>query len=329
MLVSFLLVYSFSFAQDKLVKDLDGDTVKDTVLLDQNSSEIVCKLSSNKFREMRSKPINTLNAVSGFEATKNGFQFTNDWMRVGYKNQFRYNKKTKKMQLIGMSQYLLGNAALGGSGEVSVNLLNGDFLGNLNYFDPLANNEQGELVPVKVKGKMRFPEINLEDFEQEIYFDFDDRSNGFYESETAKIRAKRKGEILYTVNVISTDQSVMISVPQNSDFEFPDNKFEPMLIKSADFNADGKIDLLVNLGACGTGGCMVAVFLKKYGDDYSLAFLDYLKNAEYEKDKNGNLLLNSSEEIKPYDPSFIIKCVYQLDPETQIYGLIEYSTVNN
>lgn len=180
-------VTQISFAQ-KLVKDIDFDGKQDSVYMDQKESRIVCRLSSQNFKKIKSKPIEILNEMSGIVDAKNGFAFINDWMRAGYKNQFRYNKKTKRVQLIGMSRYEFGNAANDGSGESSVNLLNGDYIGDWNYYDLLTN----KLVKIPtIKTKMKFKEINLEDFEEDTYFGFADRCSELYYQQKAKMQKKR------------------------------------------------------------------------------------------------------------------------------------------
>ncbi|MFN8281956.1 MAG: hypothetical protein U0U67_02015 [Chitinophagales bacterium] len=178
----FLFTQVAVFGEYYLVKDMDNDGQKDTTYVDSIEATIVCKLSTAKYKPVSSKPIETMNFSAGVTATKNGFEFFNDWMRAGYKNQFRYNIKTKKIQLIGMSRYEFGNAANDGSGSSSVNLLTGDYIGNWNYFDYLANNEEGELVTIPtIKTKMRFNTINLEDFGEETYFGYADRCSQLYE----------------------------------------------------------------------------------------------------------------------------------------------------
>ena len=178
----FILIQIIAFGQEKLIKDIDNDGVKDTIFVDSINSTIVCKLSTNNFKPSFSKPIGILNNPSGIVETKNGFEFFNDWMRAGYKNQFRYNSKTKKIQLIGMSRYEFGPASNDGSGESSVNLLTGNYIGDWNYYDFLANNEEGELVKMKtIKTKMNFKVINLEDFDDNVYFGYADRCSTLYE----------------------------------------------------------------------------------------------------------------------------------------------------
>ncbi|PWS33080.1 hypothetical protein [Pedobacter paludis] len=183
-----LISYSFGFAQEKLIKDIDLDGIKDTVYIDVKGF-IVCQLSTQKFKKIKSKVIEIMNDNSRISGTKNGFEFRNNWMRAGYANQFRYNKALKKVQLIGMSRYEFGNAANDGSGESSVNLLNGDYLGNWNYFSVAKN----KLIKIPtIKAKMVFAKIYLEDFGEETYFNFSDRCTKLYEQGKAKTQ-KVKG----------------------------------------------------------------------------------------------------------------------------------------
>lgn len=194
LLLIFLFVQIIVFGQEKLVKDIDNDGKKDTVYVDVTKSTIVCRLSINNYKPIQSKPIEILNETSGVKPTKNGFYFSNDWMRAGYRNQFRYNAQTKKIQLIGMSRYEFGNAANDGSGESSVNLLTSDYIGNWNYYDEAANKGKGELVSIPtIKTKMKFAVINLEDFNDETYFNYAERcSDLYYTQKDAKKTGSRK-----------------------------------------------------------------------------------------------------------------------------------------
>ncbi|MFB9077985.1 hypothetical protein ACFFLS_04865 [Flavobacterium procerum] len=167
-----IIFTNYSYGQKKLKKDIDNDGIDDTVFIDSAKSTIVCKLSTLNFKSISSKPIEILNETCGIRNSKNGFKFYNDWMRAGYENQFRYNPKTKKIQLIGMSRYVLGNAFHDGSGESSVNLLTDDYIGNWNYYDM----KKGELITVPtIKTKMKFENINLEDFSEDTYFSYDEK----------------------------------------------------------------------------------------------------------------------------------------------------------
>lgn len=171
--VFFILIQILAFGQHILKTDIDNDGVTDSVYIDTIQSKIICKLSTNNFKPISSLAIEILNEMSGIRETSNGFEFFNNWMRAGYQCQFRYNSKTKKIQLIGMSRYEFGNATNDGSGESSVNLLNGDYIGDWNYYDSFANNEEGELIKIPtIKTKMKFDIINLQDFDDGVYFGY-------------------------------------------------------------------------------------------------------------------------------------------------------------
>jgi len=188
-MIALSLCTNFAFGQQKLVKDIDFDGVQDTVYLDAETSEIVCRLSGTKFKKISSKGIDESADFVHIGATKNGFECRINWMRAGYANQFRYNKALKKVQLIGMSRYEFGNAANDGSGESSVNLLTGDYIGDWNYFDDLANKGNGELIKIpQIKTKLLFKQTFLEDFSVANYELYADSCSKLYEQ--AKARTK-------------------------------------------------------------------------------------------------------------------------------------------
>ncbi|SHE82874.1 hypothetical protein [Pedobacter caeni] len=175
-LLTFVLFLSqmLVFGQEKLIKDLDHDGVKDTVYLSGKESIIVCRLSSQKFTKIQSQALANLDDNAGIKATKSGFELFNDWMRTGFKTQFRYNKDTKKVQLIGVSRYSYGGATHDGSGESSLNLLTHDYIGDWNYFNPAANKGSGKLVKIPtIRTKMKFKTVNLESFDLGVYDDYE------------------------------------------------------------------------------------------------------------------------------------------------------------
>lgn len=186
-----ILLQSSAFAQEKLVKDLDFDGKNDTVYIDQNEYRIVCRLSTQKFKKIKSKPLEIYSDQSYIAPAKNGFYWKNNWMRAGNSCQFRYEKAEKRIRLIGISDYAFGNAANDGSGEASVNLLTGDYLGEWHYFDHLANKEEGELVKVPVKAKLKFTKRYLEDFETETYYNIQAQISPLIEKEQKLIKNRR------------------------------------------------------------------------------------------------------------------------------------------
>jgi len=187
LIILFVFCYTYGFSQKKLVKDIDFDGIQDTTYLDSKTAGIICKLSGQGFKKVKTKVFETSSDNAHIEGTKNGFEYRCNWMRTGYANQFRYNKALKKVELIGMSRYEFGNAANDGSGESSVNLLTGDYIGNWNYFDEAK--QRLIKIPV-IKTKMPFEKVFLEDFSEETYFNYADRCYKLYEK--AKLQMQKR-----------------------------------------------------------------------------------------------------------------------------------------
>lgn len=186
----FLLTFvqSLVFGQSRMIKDLDNDQIKDTVFIDADSSRIICKLSTQHFGEIRSKIIEVLNDESGITPTRNGFGFYNNWMRAGYRNQFKYDARSKKILLIGMSRYESGNAANDGSGESGVNLITGDYIGNWNFYD--ETRQRLRKIPT-IKTKMIIPKTDLQSFSDETYFNYAGKCEDLYQKRKRALQSAR------------------------------------------------------------------------------------------------------------------------------------------
>lgn len=126
---------------------------------------------------------------------------------------------------------------------------------------------------------------------------------------------------LFRLELKLHEDFVSIKAPEKSNFELPDSSAKTEPFKIGDFNADNKEDILVYLGACGTGGCMYGLFLKQYGNYYQLAFLDYLKNMEFRIEKNGLWSIQSSVEVEPYNPSKLQVSIFKWNKNKSYYDL--------
>lgn len=184
----FMLFSTYGFAQESLIKDIDFDGINDTIYIDFKTKEIVCKLSSQGFKTVKSKPLETLSDNARLGATKNGFKYACNWMRSGYTCQFRFSKSFKNVQLIGMSRYELGNAANDGSGESSVNLLTHDYIGNWNYFD--ANKTRLIKIPT-IKTKLIIAKTFLDGFSELSYSEYADQCAELYNKEKKRLISGR------------------------------------------------------------------------------------------------------------------------------------------
>ncbi len=129
------------------------------------------------------------------------------------------------------------------------------------------------------------------------------------------------GDSLFELDFIHEENFVRIKAPKQLNFSLPDSsaKIEPY--KFEDLNTDGKDDVVIYLGACGTGGCMYGVFLNQYKNFYKLTFMDYLKGIEFEKEKNGFLSIKSYEEVEPYNPSKLYVTKFKFDEKKYQYKI--------
>ncbi|ACU02971.1 hypothetical protein [Pedobacter heparinus] len=177
------------YRNDTLRFDMDLDRRLDTVIFDKAKGIIVCKLSTQAFREIKSMKLIFDGRQSGIEKKGNGFTYTVPHMRAGYHCDFAYSKALKKVQIIGMNRYEFGPANNDGSGESSVNLLTDSYSGIWNYYDM----ENSRLVEMPtIKRKMVLPKTYLETFDDKIINQYISRCVKLFEKEKADRIGQRK-----------------------------------------------------------------------------------------------------------------------------------------
>lgn len=179
----FLSFLGFSQSTRFIVKDFDGDKIRDTVRIDSDADKLYLMLSTNSFKKIASQKIRRLNFGNTLEETAKGFEFWNDFGRSGFISEFQYNAKAKKMQLIKMKRtdydidyFKYGKAVRHGSGKSSVNLLTNQYVGD--FYD--VHNEALRKLPT-IKETMYFPETYIDSFSDAINFEFERRCLLLYE----------------------------------------------------------------------------------------------------------------------------------------------------
>jgi len=188
-----LFMHIQAVAQEKLVKDIDFDGVKDTVYHDIKKSVIVCKLSTQKFRRLQSKPLGEMKYATsyGVHSSQNGFEFIIEFNRYGYANQFRYDRNAKKIRLIGMRRRESGLSSFDANGGSSVNLLTGDYIGNWQYNDVEHDKYLIEIPAIKTK--MWFGKIYLDNFNEDIYDNYSSKCSAlFVEHKDLEIKRRNR-----------------------------------------------------------------------------------------------------------------------------------------
>ena len=119
-------VYYTPVKDGVLVKDLDGDSIKDTIYLEY--SKLVCRLSTDSFKKIQSKEIEQIEIIAGFHDITNSSQFIfyYIWGTQKCLNTFQYNKEKKEIQLIDISLQLP-------DGYSTLNLQTNDFFGHFEF----------------------------------------------------------------------------------------------------------------------------------------------------------------------------------------------------
>lgn len=125
----------------------------------------------------------------------------------------------------------------------------------------------------------------------------------------------------FKIEHIDDGKAIEIFPLNHTEFELPDSSWEISVFQIMDFNADQKSDLMLNMGACGTGGCIYNIFLQAEENTYCLALSSYLKNTEFIEVEDASINILSSETVRPYDPSEIQYYLYRFIPSEQEYNL--------
>lgn len=163
MKIKILLLFVFPtliFAQVKMIAaDFDGDQIIDKVYVEEETGTVAYELSSQKFKKVQTSYFVDQGSVF-LHPKKNGFEVSINQMRAGNSFQFRYEKESQKMRLIGMWRTEYGPANNDGSGESSVNLLTNSYIAEWNYY----NTQKNQLMKIPtMKKKMILPKTYFED----------------------------------------------------------------------------------------------------------------------------------------------------------------------
>jgi hypothetical protein len=104
---------------------------------------------------------------------------------------------------------------------------------------------------------------------------------------------------LFVIDINKEKRIVSMEANNQLDFSLPEGGDRPLSsynVMYEDLNADNKVDMIINLGACGTGGCMYGIFLNYHNNQYTLAFMDYLAYFSLIKEKNGLISITNREQ---------------------------------
>lgn len=114
---------------------------------------------------------------------------------------------------------------------------------------------------------------------------------------------------------------VNIKEPKGRKVIFPDGGKQLSVVIRKDINKDRKADLLVQIGGSETRGALYGLFLKVAEHQFKLAFYDYLKNPAFIKNKDGEFVLQSSEDLEAGDSYRVRFMEYRLENKSATFKL--------
>lgn len=152
--LALLFIPLLIFSQNEIIAaDFDGDQVADKIYIEENQGTVTYQLSSQNFKKISTDDFRDSGQIY-LHSSKNGFKVNINQMRAGNSYQFRFEKTTGKMRLIGMWRTEFGPANNDGSGESSVNLLTNNYIPDWNYYDV----EKSELIRIPtIKKRISLP----------------------------------------------------------------------------------------------------------------------------------------------------------------------------
>lgn len=177
----FLAISNLFFAQStrKIIKDLDGDSKKDTIRIDSDKNVLICALSTQNYKRIISKEIKKLNFGNTLVSTKKGFEFWNDYNRSGFRCLFEYNPVDKKIQLIQIKRtddLLTLNSVETAIWMSKINLLTNKYDGA--FYSDVDNEKSKEIL--SIEEKMVLPITYLDTFSDDLLFEYEHKCLKMY-----------------------------------------------------------------------------------------------------------------------------------------------------
>ena len=135
-------------------------------------------------------------------------------------------------------------------------------------------------------------------------------------------KATKNRELIYEIHADDLWANfVNIKEPKGRKVVFPDGGKQLSVVIRKDINKDRKADLLVQIGGSETRGALYGLFLKVAEHQFKLAFYDYLKNPAFIKNKDGEFVLQSSEDLEAGDSYRVRFMEYRLENKSATFKL--------
>lgn len=172
-----------TFAKGLVVKDFDGDGKFDKIAINFKTNKIDFFLSSSDYVKQNSLAFINLDQNTKIEETKKGFKLTNKIGDVLFTSYFRYNRKTKKMELFGIKRLMVSDDFTQENGESFYNATTKEYIAKWNSFDKTSN----KVIALPIyRTNIDLEAISLNDFNDVFLNRFSQQSLPLYKAEISK-----------------------------------------------------------------------------------------------------------------------------------------------
>lgn len=179
----FFIVKLTVFAKETIVKDFDGDGKFDKVSINFETKKIEFLLSSSDYEKQSSLVFDNLDRNASIEETKKGFKLINKVEGVLFTSYFRYNHKTKKIDLSAIKRSIVSDDYTKENGESTYSTSTKEFVAKWNSLDKSSNKVIS--LPI-LKTKIDLEPISLDKFNDVFLNKFNQQSLAFYTTEITK-----------------------------------------------------------------------------------------------------------------------------------------------
>ncbi|MDD2368891.1 MAG: hypothetical protein PHQ90_06275 [Sulfuricurvum sp.] len=188
-LTIFFLSSSLLYGQNTLLQDIDFDTKEDRVYLD-SSNRIVCELSTNKYQQIYSEPINS-GGNDRIVGLSEGFAFISSDKRASHVSRFHYDKKSNQILLDSIESTNITYTPNDDNSCDSLNLLTNTFTADFKYFD---ENEQRLVSLPFVYESVSFPKVSLSQYGNLVYKNYQSLRDKYYQNDIKKYTLHKSPE---------------------------------------------------------------------------------------------------------------------------------------
>lgn len=173
-----------SFANDMIVKDIDGDGKLDKIYIHHKNNTIVYLLSSTNYSKKESLSFSKLDKSAKLIETKNGFKLENNLDNITYLSYFKFNSDFKNLELVGINRKINSSNDDFENGESNYKFSTQELVAKWNYISQKTK----KIISIPtVKTKLILNKVHLDNFNDEYLREFAEKISSIYKIEISKL----------------------------------------------------------------------------------------------------------------------------------------------